>query len=190
VRDWSYPYEAPYGADGGKKILQRRLEVSDKQHPELQLVRQHIKSCFIEIGCFLMPYPGKTVATNPNFDGRMTQIEPEFKEQLNHLVVMLLHPDNLMPKKINGDRVKARDLITYFKSYIEIYKSNELPEVRSIVTATAEANNLTAAAAAKDMYVHEMEKICGVNLPYIKTNELDTAHKKNREAALKKVIDV
>lgn len=27
VRDWSYPYEAPYGVEGGNKILERRLEV-------------------------------------------------------------------------------------------------------------------------------------------------------------------
>ncbi len=27
VRDWSYPYEASYGLDGGKQILERRLQV-------------------------------------------------------------------------------------------------------------------------------------------------------------------
>jgi atlastin len=137
-----------------------------------------------------MPYPGKTVATNPKFDGRLTQIEPEFKKQLNHLVVMLLHPDNLIPKEINGHTVKARDLIQYFKSYIEIYNSNELPELMSIVMASAKADNLTAASAAKDMYAVQMEAVCGGNQPYIKTNKLVTAHKENREAAIEKVSDV
>jgi atlastin len=180
----------PYGADGGNIILQRRLEVSDKQHPDLQLVRKNIKSCFTEIGCFLMPYPGTTVATNPKFDGRLAEIEVEFKEQLNHLVVMLLHPDNLIPKKINGHTVKARDFIQYFKSYIAMYNSNELPEPKSILMATAEANNLTAAAAAKDMYVHQMEEICGGNKPNIETNKLDKAHKEIRDAAREQVSDM
>jgi len=27
VRDWSFPYEADYGADGGEKMLSRRLQV-------------------------------------------------------------------------------------------------------------------------------------------------------------------
>ena len=39
VRDWSYPYERNYGLDGGKGILDVRLKVSDKQHPELQALR-------------------------------------------------------------------------------------------------------------------------------------------------------
>ena len=27
VRDWSYPYDASYGHEGGKKILEKRLQV-------------------------------------------------------------------------------------------------------------------------------------------------------------------
>lgn len=73
VRDWSFPYEADYGAEGGQKILQRRLTISDKQHPELQSLRKHINSCFTDISCFLMPHPGLRVATNPNFDGRLSR---------------------------------------------------------------------------------------------------------------------
>lgn len=122
VRDWSFPYEAEYGALGGDKILKRRLEVSDKQHPELQSLRRHISSCFTEVACFLMPHPGLNVATNPKFDGRLQDITPEFKSSLRSLVPMLLAPDNLVYKEISGQRVRARDLIQYFQSYMNIYK--------------------------------------------------------------------
>lgn len=47
------------------------LQVSDKQHPELQQIRRHISSCFDKISCFLLPHPGLKVATNPYFDGRL-----------------------------------------------------------------------------------------------------------------------
>lgn len=153
VRDWSFPYEAEYGAVGGKKILDRRLTVSDKQHPELQSLRKHITSCFSEIACYLMPHPGLKVATNPNFDGRLagkticniycsitclnnfifTDIDPDFKKYLQIFIPMLLAPENLVLKKINGQLVKARDLIQYFKSYIQIYSGNELPEPKSML---------------------------------------------------------
>lgn len=146
VRDWSFPYEADYGAAGGAKILKNRLEISDKQHPELQSLRKHISSCFDEIACFLMPHPGLTVATNPKFDGRLSDATPEFRSALKDLIPMLLGPENLIIKKINGQTVKARDLVQYFMSYMNIYKGNELPEPKTMLVATAEANNLTAVA--------------------------------------------
>ena len=46
VRDWSYPYEYDFGKQGGEKLLDKRLELNEKQHEELQRVRSHIRSCF------------------------------------------------------------------------------------------------------------------------------------------------
>ncbi|XP_037913388.1 atlastin isoform X2 [Hermetia illucens] len=184
VRDWSFPYEAEYGALGGQKILKRRLELSDKQHPELQSLRKHITSCFTEIACFLMPHPGLVVATNPNFDGRLKDITPDFKQSLRELVPMILAPENLIIKEINGQKVKARDVIQYFKSYMAIYKGNELPEPKSMLVATAEANNLTAVAAAKDLYTQLMEDVCGGTKPYLSTGHLDAEHLRVKDKAL------
>ncbi|XP_068152245.1 atlastin [Drosophila tropicalis] len=184
VRDWSFPYEAEYGAMGGDKILKRRLEVSDKQHPELQSLRRHISSCFTEVACFLMPHPGLNVATNPQFDGQLKDITPEFKNSLRTLVPMLLAPDNLVCKEISGQRVRARDLIQYFQSYMNIYKGNELPEPKSMLVATAEANHLTAVAAAKDLYNQLMEEVCGGTRPYLSTAHLETEHLRVKDKAM------
>ncbi|XP_017778827.1 PREDICTED: atlastin-like [Nicrophorus vespilloides] len=169
VRDWSYPYEAEYGALGGQKILQKKLQVNDKQHPKLQSLRNHIRSCFTEIACFLMPHPGLQVATSPHFDGKLKDITDEFKQNLQILVPMLLAPENLVLKQINGQKVKARDLVQYFKSYLNICSGNKLPEPKSVLVATAEANNLSAVADAKDVYIALMEDVCGGNKPYLNT---------------------
>ncbi|KAK9739645.1 Guanylate-binding protein, C-terminal domain [Popillia japonica] len=184
VRDWSFPYEAEYGAVGGKKLLDRRLQLNDHQHPELQSLRKHIKSCFSEIACFLMPHPGLKVATSPTFDGRLSEIDPEFKHNLLILVPMLLAPENLVLKRINGQKVKARDLVQYFKSYIQIYSGNELPEPKSMLVATAEANNLSAVADAKEMYVKLMDDVCGGTRPYLNTNTMESEHKRVKDKAL------
>ncbi|XP_048486176.1 atlastin isoform X2 [Plutella xylostella] len=184
VRDWSFPYEAPYGAEGGREILQRRLKTSDNKHPELQSLRQHITSCFSEIACFLMPHPGLRVATSPAFDGRLQDIEPEFKRSLQQLVPMLLSPQALVPKLINGQKVTCRDLLQYFKSYMNIYKGNELPEPKSMLAATAEANNLTAVAEAKEVYTRLMEEICGGAKPYLQSAMLEAEHHRVRDKAL------
>ncbi|XP_046658288.1 atlastin-like isoform X1 [Homalodisca vitripennis] len=71
VRDWSYPYEASYGEKGGSKLLAKRLRIKEDQDPQHQTIRRHIKECFTDITCFLLPHPGFKVATNPEFDGRL-----------------------------------------------------------------------------------------------------------------------
>ncbi|VVD01469.1 unnamed protein product, partial [Leptidea sinapis] len=171
--------------DGGRTPFQRlQFVVSDKQHPELQSLRKHITSCFGEIGCFLMPHPGLKVATSPTFDGRLSDIEVEFKRALQQLVPMLLAPDNLVVKEINGQRVRAKELLVYFKAYMNIYKGNDLPEPKSMLVATAEANNLTAVAEARELYTNLMEEICGGAKPYLQGQLLETEHKRIKDKAL------
>ncbi|VEN57479.1 unnamed protein product [Callosobruchus maculatus] len=184
VRDWRFPYEAPYGAVGGQQILEKRLEVNEHQHSELQSLRKHIRSCFTEIACFLMPHPGIKVATSPTFDGRLGEIDSEFKDNLKILVPMLLAPENLVMKKINGEKVKVRDFVQYCNSYMKIYEGNELPEPKSMLVATAEANNLAAVADAKESYVSLMEEVCGGTKPYLNTDTIEMEHRRVRDRAI------
>lgn len=184
VRDWSFPYEAEYGADGGEFILNKRLEVHEKQHPDHQSLRQHIRSCFNKIECFLMPHPGLNVATNPKFTGKLSDISEEFKDNLETLIPLLLAPENLIVKKINGQVVKARDLVQYFISYLNIFKSDDMPEPKTMLRATAEANNLNAVATSKDIYNQHMEDFCGGKNPYQKPQQLEVEHSRAREKSL------
>lgn len=184
VRDWSFPYEAMYGYEGGETILQRRLETKPKQHSELLQVRKHIRSCFDKMACFLMPHPGLKVATSPTFEGQLADIDEGFKQQLQLLIPSLMAPENLVVKKINGMPVTCRGLVEYFKAYIKIYQGDELPEPKSMLLATAEANNLAALASAKDLYLQKMEKVCGGDTPYLAPQELERRHEKYKSASL------
>lgn len=184
VRDWSFPYEFPYGQEGGMKFLEKRLKISENQHEELQNVRKHIHSCFTNISCFLMPHPGLKVATNPHFDGRIKEIDGEFINNLEVLVPWLLSPENIDVKEINGSKITCRGLLEYFKAYIKIYQGEELPHPKSMLQATAEANNLAAVAAAKDLYNKKMEEVCGGDRPFLAPSELQTRHGAIREEAL------
>uniref|UniRef100_A0A1A8CMD8 Ring finger protein 112 n=1 Tax=Nothobranchius kadleci TaxID=1051664 RepID=A0A1A8CMD8_NOTKA len=184
VRDWSYPYEHPYGLEGGRSFLEKRLQVKPNQHEELQNVRKHIRSCFSNICCFLLPHPGLRVATNPHFDGRLKDIDDEFKKELLNLVPALLSPQNLVEKEIGGVKITCRDLVLYFKAYMKIYQGEELPHPKSMLQATAEANNLAAAAIAKDLYYKSMEQICGGDRPYISPSELERHHAELRQSSV------
>ncbi|XP_070982001.1 atlastin-2-like isoform X2 [Oncorhynchus clarkii lewisi] len=190
IRDWSYPYEHNYGLEGGNRFLEKRLQVKQNQHEELQTVRKHIHSCFSNIGCFLLPHPGLKVATNPMFDGRLKDIDGDFKEALGNLVPLLLAPENLVEKEIGGAKVTCRDLVEYFKAYIKIYQGEELPHPKSMLQATAEANNLTAVAGAKDMYSKSMEMVCGGDKPYIAPADLERCHEEVKECSLRQFRSV
>ncbi|XP_055880106.1 atlastin-like isoform X3 [Biomphalaria glabrata] len=184
VRDWSFPYEAPYGAAGGRQILEKRLKISDKQHPELQQIRKHISSCFDKISCFLLPHPGLKVATNPYFDGRLKEIEPEFLGQLQILTPLLLAKENIVVKEINGQKVRCKEMLEYFKAYMKIYQGEELPEPKSMLQATAEANNLAAVANVKSFYMKQMEDLCGGDKPYLSPEALRTQHNRLAEQSI------
>lgn len=60
-------------------------------------------------------------------------LDPEFKMCLLDLIPSIFSPSNLIPKVINGEKVKARDLLTYFKSYMDIFNSDKVPPVASII---------------------------------------------------------
>ncbi|XP_030073757.1 atlastin-3 [Microcaecilia unicolor] len=184
VRDWSFPYEYGYGESGGTKFLEKRLKVKEHQHEEIQNVRRHIHSCFTNVSCFLIPHPGLKVATSPNFDGRLTDIAAEFKEQLLDLIPSVLDPGSLMEKEINGSKVTCRGLLEYFKAYIKIYQGEDLPHPKSMLQATAEANNLAAVASARDLYYNSMEQTCGGDKPYVSPEILEERHNQYCEAAL------
>ncbi|VDN51828.1 unnamed protein product [Dracunculus medinensis] len=185
VRDWSFPYEAEYGFQGGERLLDRRLQISSKQHVELQQLRRHIYACFESISCFLMPHPGLRVSTSPLFRGEISDIEMEFQQQLRCLVPRLLDSSNLLMKKINGNEVTCRELVEYFKAYVTIFQGEDLPEPKSMLMATAEANNLAAVSTSKAHYVKQMEEVCGGDAPYLSSNDLADHHEHFHHEAIK-----
>eukprot|EP00096_Caligus_rogercresseyi_P004699 TRINITY_DN1910_c0_g1_i1.p1 TRINITY_DN1910_c0_g1~~TRINITY_DN1910_c0_g1_i1.p1 ORF type:complete len:527 (-),score=169.95 TRINITY_DN1910_c0_g1_i1:378-1958(-) len=184
VRDWSYPYESPFGAQGGSDMVKKRLEVSDRQHPELQSLRKHISACFSDIQGFLLPHPGLKVATDPNFKGAIKDIEPDFIRHLKDFIPLNLSPDNVVLKKISGESIKCKELLPFFKAYMEIFKGDEMPEPKSMLEATSEANNLASLYTAKETYMTLMEAVCGGEKPFINESILDMEHCRIKDEAI------
>ena len=118
--------------------MSKQLKVEEKQHPELQALRKGLTSCFSDVSNFLLPHPGRHVATNPNFKGNLNQIDEEFIEHIKvklrvcvciffiltyqDFMPSLLSPSNLVVKAMGGKEVKAKEIVQYYKSYMEIFK--------------------------------------------------------------------
>ena len=56
------------------------------------------------------------------------------------------------------------------------YLGETMPEPKSMLEATAEANNLTAVASVKDTYVAAMKDFCGGEKPFLNPKTLETKH--------------
>ncbi|XP_026325487.1 uncharacterized protein LOC113234392 [Hyposmocoma kahamanoa] len=177
VRDWEFEYEHSYGIEGGQQLLDLRLKVTNNQAKELQDVRRCILDCFVTSQGFLMPHPGFAIR-DPNFRGCLSDLSEEFKEQLLQLIPLILAPENLLPKQINGETVKARDLYHFFKSYVDVFNSNELPHPQSIIRATSEARLLSAVESARDRYRQKMENVCAVDAPCVSHVVLRDIHER------------
>lgn len=52
------------------------------------------------------------------------------------MIPILLKPDNLIIKEIGGQKVKAKELVQYFKSYMKLFSGVELPEPKSMFTVS------------------------------------------------------
>lgn len=157
VRDWSNDYHYKFGSEGGKKFVDEIMQAkSDK--PEIDEIRKNILNCFEDIGGFLMPHPGLKVIGHKS-KGTISEIEKEFMKSLKELVPLVLAPENLVSKKINGKTVKAKELNMYFKKYFDsINNDKDFPSANSIYGANAEASIQEAMLQAKNIYVEKMSR--------------------------------
>lgn len=132
VRDWPNSHETPYGLEGGTRFVDQNLAENDDQTPDMRQVRTRIKSSFERIQAFLMPHPGLTVQ-QVNFKGDLNDISLDFRKYVKELVTSIVAPENLIVKKINGEKIRARDLVPYLEAYVKTLNSGDLPEAKNIL---------------------------------------------------------
>ncbi|DBA05278.1 TPA: LOW QUALITY PROTEIN: hypothetical protein N0F65_007440 [Lagenidium giganteum] len=160
VRDWQ-----DFSLAGRKA---RRYEAAD--------TREQINSCFEHVACFLLPHPGYAV-TDRDFDGSVEAIDTRFLELLTAYLDDVFDPKNLFPKKIHGMAVNARELSTFIKCYAALFREASIfPEAKTLLEATAEANNVNMKDKALIAYKKEMEKVAGSKCRYVPVKELEAHH--------------
>lgn len=133
VRDWPYADEIDYGFIG-QKLIDETLAEKDEQTPEMRQLRKILKLSFSKISSFLLPHPGQIVAQERRFTGNLSEISPEFKQYLKLLIPSILSPEKLVLKQINGDNVRARELVQYIRAYNTVFNNGELPKAEDILT--------------------------------------------------------
>ena len=107
-----------------------------------------------------MPYPGKKVCTCRDFDGKLKDIDDDFKCKIKEFVESIFG-QQLTVKQVNGRDINTQELLQYFKAYFEVFNIDEMPEPKSIFEANAKADHLTAKDIAMEHYMHAMDQVTG-----------------------------
>jgi atlastin len=94
--------------------------LSKTHHEDLRTVREHIASSFETVSCFLLPHPGLHVR-KADFDGSVRGLEPDFITVLCYFMHCVFH-ENLVPKKVHGRVVNARQLGRYVEAYARLFQ--------------------------------------------------------------------
>lgn len=184
IRDWPYYYEHAFGAKGGEELLKKRLEITDKMPKELCDLREHIRSCFDKVSCFLMPHPGFKVS-NPSYNGNFSELSTEFRNALKELVPSIFAPENLNIKKINGVKVTCADMYTYFQTYMTAFNSDSMITPSSIFENTKRAALMAAIREATSKYTKIMDAACNTDTPSMPGEGVRVTHNQ----ALAKAIE-
>ena len=161
VRDWQSPVQAPYGSGGGRIVLNELLDSPPDTPDELRRMREHVRRCFSDIDCFLLPHPGKEVATSPTFAGCPRDVDAEFLQCVDSLARLLLSPERLVKKESSGEPLTAAGLVSHLVTLHAALSSGELPEPRSLVNAMSEANHLASVDQCTIRYAEQMRQLCG-----------------------------
>ena len=159
VRDWENHEQFPFGNDGGRRFIQRKLE-EKPNHDDCHLkLRREMKKCFEKIDCFLFPYPGLATRAS-SFTGSVVNATADYKafaEQMQLCIEQLVNPYSFPCKTLNGNILTASDIFEMFKSYIEIFNSEILPSSNDLHNLTAQCCNAAVVRKCVDLLVKTFE---------------------------------
>ncbi|KAF4530060.1 hypothetical protein B566_EDAN013964 [Ephemera danica] len=193
IRDWKFENLHAYGLKSGNEYLDHFLKTTINE--ELHSVRETLKQ-FEGVDCFLMPYPGETVARHPDFKGSMKQIESSFLDNMKDLVEGLIA--NVKPKKLLGKEANGECVIQFMKNYIERLNCGDLPPPKSVIQTIESSDYKSAMEEKVKLHMHTLindaERKCMTIYNSGMTNEtkgklldkpqMDKIHKEFAAAAL------
>lgn len=110
-----------WGFNGGSDSVDNYFKFSDKAYTE----SFNINANFEYVYGFSMPPPGDAVK-DQNFDGRFSQLDINFQEQLQVFISEILSPHHFKPKKLFGQELTVNYFLTGVKVFSKAVKNNAI----------------------------------------------------------------
>jgi atlastin len=182
IRDHNNPDQFPYGGIGGKNLLEKKLKIKENMQRETQHTRKHIKECFTDLECFLMPPIGEK-AKRVTYDGNLKDLPENFISCLEEFISELLDPEFIIPKVIAGNRIKGNELMEYFKIYLDKFNSGDIPDAMPLLDATAFATYSNATQEAVHQIYFPMMNNKVKKSKFLSDEEIQKLHKNAAQKA-------
>lgn len=117
LRNWSNIEQFPFGLNVGNQFIMKSFD-------NTQCIK-NIKSSFENINSFLMPFPGNTIRLKKS-TGCWSEMNVEYKKQLQLLIEHILAPERLEIKKVNGVQMTGAKLNEKIKAHFKAIQSKVL----------------------------------------------------------------
>ncbi|KAJ3644284.1 hypothetical protein Zmor_026950 [Zophobas morio] len=183
IRDWPYQFEFDFGTSGGQQLLNSVVSRTTELTSELNIQKDNILKLFENIYCCLLPHPGETVAKSPSFSGKLEDIDERFLKHVEEFVPKILSQENLVPKTINGEKIKVSDLFTFIQLYCDYFSGGNVPPLPTMYMATAEAQLKIAVTESGAMYKEAMDEIVLVDAS-LENDVLEEHHLQQKQNAM------
>lgn len=117
LRNWSNIEQFPFGLNVGNQFIMKSFD-NTFDHKFIT----NIKSSFENINSFLMPFPGNTIRLKKS-TGCWSEMNVEYKKQLQLLIEHILAPERLEIKKVNGIQMTGAQLNVNIKAHFKAIQS-------------------------------------------------------------------
>ena len=123
-----------YGFDAGKTKLDSLFKVEEGHPDDHKANIKNIIHSFKEINNYQMIAAGPKLFEK-EFDGRRSQLDHAFVDQIKDFAEHVLSTDKLFVKNIHGENLDVTKYYTYLKKYAEIMKTDDLKSIAAIYDA-------------------------------------------------------
>ena len=190
IRD--YMLESGLGWEQGQKVLDMFMNPATHVPMEIKNMTQSLKNGFSHVNAFALPYPGNQV-TRSKFGGKLDDIERDFLEQLQRLVIDLVEKTD--GKKTISSKINAGNYVDFVRNQIENFNKKISPEEMVRAEERQLANSVRTAIwnIISDHQDSMVAVIKAIDESYWKTASqlqieqlVDDTHEKQKESDLEK----
>nr|CAB3224308.1 atlastin-2 [Phallusia mammillata] len=139
IRDWPHESEG-FGWEGGKKVLTKILVTKKSADDDLKSVRKYIMASFETVECFLMPHPGREIASRKDGDNTFEphKMDEMFRAYVDSLARDLFSPQRLALKRIGGKEGTCGNMIDLISGMLHNFNPKTAPHISTLFQSAAE----------------------------------------------------